>query len=50
MCNIVTITVSSLYDTLTTQYHCLENALHCLKTQDFDLDTKIGWDTKLDWI
>lgn len=50
MCSIVAITANSFYDTLITQYHCLQKALHCLKTQDLDFDTKIGLNTKLDWI
>lgn len=54
MCSVVVITVSSLHDTLITQYHCLQKALHCLTIRDLDLDlgldTKIGLNIKLDWI
>lgn len=50
MCSIVVITVSSLYDTLIRQYHYLQKALHCLKTQELNLENwiehKTGFDTK----
>lgn len=50
MYSIVAILDGSFYDTLITQYPCLQKALRCPKTQDLDLDTKIGLNTKLDWI